>query len=116
MDHIRSFFLLIFLWIFGEHYFAIDSTTVALLGVSIFILTGVLTWEDIKMEHEAWDTLIWFSTLLMMAGYLNNLGLINWISEHLRQMMLGMDWRHAWPILVISYFYSHYLLPAIRLM
>lgn len=103
------FFLLIFLWIFGEHYFAIDSTTVALLGVSIFILTGVLTWEDIKMEHEAWDTLIWFSTLLMMAGYLNNLGLINWISEHLRQMMLGMDWRHAWPILVISYFYSHYL-------
>jgi divalent anion:Na+ symporter, DASS family len=102
------FFLLIFLWIFGEQYFALDSTTVALIGVSILIVTGVLTWEDIKMEHEAWDTLIWFSTLVMMATYLNNLGLIGWFSNHLRLMMDGMSWMWAWPILVLTYFYSHY--------
>lgn len=102
------FFLLIFLWIFGDQYFGLDSTTVALMGVSILLITGVLTWEDIKMEHEAWDTLIWFSTLIMMATYLNNLGLISWMSAHINMLMQGTSWWLAWPILVTSYFYSHY--------
>ena len=103
------FFLLISLWIFGEQSFGLDSTTVALLGVSILMVTGVLTWEDIKMEHEAWDTLVWFSTLVMMATYLNNFGLISWVSEHIRHMMEGSAWWQAWPILLLTYFYSHYL-------
>lgn len=103
------FFLLVILWICGEQYFALDSTTVALLGVSILMITGVLTWEDIKMEHEAWDTLIWFSTLVMMATYLNNFGLIGWMSGHIRSMMEGVVWWQALPILVAAYFYSHYL-------
>lgn len=103
------FFLLILLWIFGEQYFALDSTTVALLGVSILMVTGVLTWEDIKMEHEAWDTLVWFSTLVMIATYLNNFGLISWMSAHIHSMLDGTLWWKAWPILVLIYFYSHYL-------
>lgn len=103
------FFLLVVLWICGEQYFAMDSTTVAFLGVSILMITGVLTWEDIKMEHEAWDALIWFSTLVMMATYLNNLGLISWMSNHIHYMMEGTTWTLAWPILVLIYFYSHYL-------
>lgn len=102
------FFLLIILWIFGEQYLALDSTTVALLGVSILMITGVLTWEDIKMEHEAWDTLVWFSTLVMIATYLNNFGLISWMSGHIRDMMEGTLWWKAWLILVLIYFYSHY--------
>lgn len=101
------FCLLIFLWIFGEPY--IDSTAVALVGVSILIVTGVLTWEDIKMEHEAWDALIWFSTLVMMATYLNTFGLIGWMSNHIKNWMEGMNWSQAWPVLVAVYFYSHYL-------
>ncbi len=103
------FVLLIFLWIFGEQYFSLDSTTVALMGVSILMVTGVLTWEDIKMEHEAWDALVWFSTLVMIATYLNTFGLIGWMSQHVHQLMEGTDWWRAWPILVLVYFYSHYL-------
>ncbi|KIC75861.1 putative malate transporter YflS [Neochlamydia sp. TUME1] len=103
------FFLLIVLWICGESYLSIDSTTVAFLGVCILLLTGVLTWEDIKREQEAWDTLIWFSTLVMIATYLNNFGLIGWMSSHLRAMMANTSWYLAWPMLVLSYFYSHYL-------
>jgi len=103
------FFVLIFLWIFGEHYFGLESTIVALFGVSIFLLTGVLTWDDIKKEHEAWDTLIWFSTLVMIATYLNEFGLINWMSTHIQHLMSGTEWWVAWPLLVLLYFYSHYL-------
>lgn len=99
---------LVFLWIFGENW-GIDSTPVALLGVSAFMLMGVLTWEDIKKEHDAWDTLIWFSTLLMMASYLSELGLIKWLSSYVQLMMGGLPWWLAWPALVLMYFYSHYL-------
>lgn len=103
------FALLIFLWIGGEQFFGIDSTAVALLGVSILLVSGVLTWEDIKKENEAWDTLIWFSTLVMMATYLNQLGLIAWISVHIQNSMSGASWHYAWPTLSLAYFYSHYL-------
>lgn len=99
---------LVFLWIFGEGW-GIDSTAVALLGVTVFMLTGVLTWEDIKQEHDAWDTLVWFSTLLMMATYLNELGLIKWMSAHIERMMGGLPWVLAWPSLALLYFYTHYL-------
>lgn len=102
------FFLLITLWILGEQ-IALESTTTALLGVCILMVTGVLTWEDIKMEHEAWDALVWFSTLFMIATYLNTLGLMNWMSTHIHYLMEGITWWWAWPILVVTYFYSHYL-------
>lgn len=103
------FGILIFLWMFGETYFNLESTAVALVGVCALMLTGVLTWNDIKQEHEAWDTLIWFSTLVMIATFLNQFGLIKWISEYVHFVMNGMSWFFAWPMLVILYFYSHYL-------
>lgn len=104
-----TFLLLVFLWIFGEHFFGIDGTSVAFLGVSCLLISGVLTWDDIKKEHEAWDTLIWFSTLVMIATYLNSLGLIDWMSLHLQNSMDSMPWLQAWPLLSLVYFYSHYL-------
>jgi len=103
------FVVLIILWMCGEQAFGIDSTTVALLGVSMLLVCGVLTWEDIKREHEAWDTLIWFSTLVMMATFLNQFGLTGWVSGHMQSMLSGMTWPLTWLSLVIIYFYSHYL-------
>lgn len=103
------FALLILLWIMGEPYLGMESTTVALIGVSILVLTGVLTWNDIKQEHEAWDVLIWFSTLVMIATYLNQLGLIKWFSGHIQYLLGDFSWWLAWPLLTLIYFYSHYL-------
>lgn len=103
------FILLVILWMVGEKLFGLESTAVALLGVSALVLTGVLTWNDIKQEHEAWDTLIWFSTLIMIAGFLNQYGLTKWMSSHIHYMLDGMSWWMVWPLLVMIYFYAHYL-------
>jgi DASS family divalent anion:Na+ symporter len=103
------FILLIILWVVGEHAFGMESTTVALVGICILMLTGVLTWTDIKQEHEAWDTLIWFSTLVMLATFLNQFGLIQWMSGHIYGAINGSVWWVAWIALVLIYFYSHYL-------
>jgi DASS family divalent anion:Na+ symporter len=103
------FAMLILLWAVGEHYFGLESTTVALMGVCVLVISGVLTWTDIKQEHEAWDALIWFSTLVMIATFLNQFGLITWVSGHIQSLLGQMDWWIAFPILVMIYFYSHYM-------
>lgn len=101
------FFLLLFLWILGG-YIKINSTTTALTGLGLLLLTNVLTWEDVLREKEAWNTLVWFAALVMMATYLNNLGLIPWFANSMNQVVAGLSWLSAFLILVLVYFYSHY--------
>src|SRR5699024_9611347 len=101
------FFLILVLWIFGSS-FGIDATTTGLIGFSLLLLSGVLTWEDVKNEKGAWDTLVWFSALVMLASYLNSTGFIPWFSEIMAGAVSGFSWLTALGILALVYFYSHY--------
>ncbi len=112
---IGVFALLLFLWagipelIFGKA-FSIDSTAVAFIGLSILLVTKVLTWEDVLKEKAAWDTITWFAALVMMASYLQKLGLIKWFSGVIESNIssLGLGWELAVLILVVVYLYTHY--------
>lgn len=59
----------------------VDAVTAAILGLSVLLITGVVTWKECLAESVAWDTLTWFAALIAMAGYLNKYGLINWFSQ-----------------------------------
>ncbi|MCP2035749.1 DASS family divalent anion:Na+ symporter [Planomicrobium sp. HSC-17F08] len=104
---IGVFVLLLALWIFGGN-FGIDATTSAFIGLCVLLLSGVLTWSDIKKEQGAWDTLVWFAVLVMMATYLNELGMIPWFSELMGNAVGQLPWILTLVILAIVYFYSHY--------
>lgn len=109
------FGLMLVLWanipalILGEQY-SVDATTTAFIGLTTLILTGVLTWDDILKEKSAWDTIIWFGALIMMAAYLNELGLISWFSGNIESMIgaTGLGWVGAVTILTLVYLYIHY--------
>lgn len=101
------FFLILGLWIFGSN-IGIDATTTAFIGLCTLLLLQVLTWDDIKNEHGAWDTLVWFAALVMMATFLNSLGMIPWFSDLMGSTVSGMSWMVALVVLAIVYFYSHY--------
>ena len=103
------FVLLLVLWIFGDQLAKIDSATTALVGLGVLLLSGVLTWKDILEEENAWDTLVWFAALVMMASFLNELGLIPWFTHVAQSMVGGVNWRIAFLALCLIYFYSHYL-------
>ncbi|KAI3791397.1 hypothetical protein L2E82_05165 [Cichorium intybus] len=47
------------LWIFGG-VINVDSITAAILGLSVLLITGVVTWKECLAESVAWDTLTWF--------------------------------------------------------
>ena len=103
-----TFILLLVLWIFGSAW-NIHSTTAALTGLGILLITGTLTWKDILNDTAAWDTLVWFSALVMMASFLNSLGFIPWFGQTMGNKVGGMGWIVAFLILSLIYFYSHYL-------
>ena len=101
--------LLLLLWTLGGPLFDMSATTVAMIGLSVLLLVGVLTWEDVKTETQAWDTLVWFAALVMMATFLNTLGLIPWLSDRMSTLVGDMNWIVAFVVLTLVYYFSHYL-------
>ena len=107
---------LLFLWagvpemIAGKAY-AVDATTAAFSGLTLLLLAGVLSWEEVLAEKSAWDTITWFAALVMMATFLNKLGIIAWLSTVLQGgiVQLGLGWMGAVALLTLVYMYAHYL-------
>ncbi len=104
---ILSFILLITLWIIGP-YIDLSAVIAALIGLVILLLSSVLTWDDVIKEKGAWNTLMWFATLIMMATFINKLGLTTWFSHYIRGHVAGFPWFTAFVLLSLIYFYSHY--------
>ncbi|QUX95983.1 C4-dicarboxylate ABC transporter [Marinomonas sp. CT5] len=112
---VAVFTLLLVLWagvpamLFGAEY-VVNTTAVAFLGLSVLLVTGVLSWDDVLKEKSAWDTVVWFSALVMMATFLNKLGLVQWFSMVVETNIahLGFGWVVSVVILVGIYFYVHY--------
>ena len=102
------FAIALLLWVTGS-FIGIDATLTAFIALSLLLLTGVLNWKDILNETGAWNTLVWFSVLVMMADQLNQLGFIPWLSKTIAHSLHGFSWPIVLVILVIFYFYSHYL-------
>ena len=111
-----TFAMLLVLWadlpafLFGPA-FSLDPTVVAILGLFVLLVTGTIDWDDVLGEKSAWDTLIWFGALVMLAGELNKLGVIAWFSNGLKESIeaSGMGWPAAASVLVLVFLFSHYL-------
>lgn len=105
---LTTFAVLLTLWIFGPMV-GIEATSTALFGLSILLFSGVLSWEDIISEKEAWNTFIWLSVLLSLVKGLSEFGAISWFSNHIKGAVSEMDWLTALVILAVIYYYAHYL-------
>lgn len=104
-----TFFLLLFLWVAGS-YLGIDATASAFIGLSILLISNVLTWNDVIAEKEAWSTFMWLATLLMLATNLSQLGIISWMSTQIHASITGYSWQAGLLLLATICFFAHYLL------
>ncbi len=89
----------------------LDPTVVAFLGLFVLIITGTLDWDDVLSEKSAWDTLIWFGALVMLAEQLNKLGVISWAALAMKDAIVasGMGWLPVATVLLLAFVFSHYL-------
>ena len=53
-------------WILGSS-IGLDVTAAALMAVAALLVMGVLGWEDVSGDGEAWNTFVWFAVLVMLA-------------------------------------------------
>lgn len=105
---IGIFLVALILWVLGS-VIDMNATLTAFIALSLLLLTGVLSWSDVLKETGAWNTLIWFSILVMMASQLNELGFIPWLSMTIAGSLGGLSWPVVLVLLILFYFYSHYL-------
>ncbi len=54
------------------------------------LVSGVLSFDDVLKEKTAWNTLVWFSALVMMATMLGKLGVTQFLAEALGGLASSM--------------------------
>lgn len=59
-----------------------------------------------KSEKGAWDTLIWFAILVMMANQLNAKGMIPWFSQEMAGLVAGTNGLAAMEAYILAWFSS----------
>jgi len=95
------------LWIFGGKLF--DATTVALMALSLMIIFGVITWQDVTSHKTAWNVLAWFATLVAMADGLSKVGFLTWFAKSAAASMAGFSISALIICLVAMFFLIHYM-------
>ncbi|UFZ03199.1 anion permease [Bradyrhizobium ontarionense] len=95
------------LWIFATA--IIDPTTVALLVVSLLVVTGTIGWSDVLEDKPAFNTLIWFGTLVPLASGLTQTGIIAWLAGLVGPALSTMTPLWGLVGLIVLFFLLHYL-------
>jgi L-tartrate/succinate antiporter len=99
------------LWIFGSGF--VDATTVAVMVVTLMMILGVVTWDDILANKQAWNVLVWFATLVALASGLAQVGFVKWLAQSIGAHMTGFSPLMAMVVLTLLFFFIHYMFASI---
>ena len=86
----------------------INYAVVALAGIGVLLLSGVLNWNDVLTERNAWDVFVWYGGLVKMAEALGETGIIKRFADAAAGFTSGWVWWTALALLLLIYFYAHY--------
>jgi DASS family divalent anion:Na+ symporter len=86
----------------------IDITVTALAGALFLIVTGVLSWEDVKSERAGWDIFVWYGGMIRLSQALNEAGVTRVFAQGVGRMLSGFGWVGLFLIALLIYFYAHY--------
>lgn len=86
----------------------VSTVVIALTGLCALLLLRVLTWEEVAGHTKAWDAVVWFAPLLMMAKQLSERGVIDVVFGAAFERLEGWPWAFAFAALAVSYLYAHY--------
>jgi len=101
------FMTVLLLWLSSEWH-GVSATAVALLGLTLMLMTRVLEWQDLAEERGAWDALIWFGGVVMLSGQLDRAGFPRAFADATAAGVGDWPWLWALIALLIVYVYSHY--------
>lgn len=106
------FIAVVTMWI-TSFWHGIDSTVVALVGISALMVTRVLAWRDLMDETNAWEVFIWYGGLVMMAGELGKTNIPSLFAGVAADASGSFSWPIGLAILALVFFYAHYAFASI---
>jgi L-tartrate/succinate antiporter len=99
------------LWISATSY--IDPALTAILIVLLMVVFGVVSWDDVIGQKQAWNVLIWFGTLVTLAGGLAETGFVAWVAKSVGPSLTGLELSAAIVAIVVVFFFLHYFFASI---
>ena len=94
-------------WIAGTSLVA--PVIVSLIVISLMVMTGVVSWNDIVGNRAGWNVFVWFGTLVAMADGLNQVGFITWVAQRSAAGLAGFPVMTIAVLLIALFFVIHYL-------
>jgi len=99
------------LWIVATAY--VDPAVTAMLVVLLMVISGVVSWNDVIGHSQAWNILIWFATLVTLAGGLAETKFLDWLVQSLAPTLRNFSPGAAVVSVVGVYFFLHYFFASI---
>jgi divalent anion:Na+ symporter, DASS family len=100
------------MWITSDMH-GFDITLTALVGSASLLITGVLSWEDVKSERAGWDIFIWYGGLVMLGKALNETKVPNEFANAVAGAFGSLEWPLLFVLALLIYFYAHYAFASI---
>jgi L-tartrate/succinate antiporter len=94
-------------WIAATAFIA--PVTVSLIVISLMVVTGVVTWNDIVGNKQGWNVLVWFATLVALADGLGQVGFVSWFAQRSAAGLSTLPVMFTAAGLVTLFFLAHYL-------
>lgn len=99
------------LWIGAGRY--LDPALTAILIVLMMVVSGVVSWDDVIGQKQAWNVLIWFGTLVTLAAGLAEVGFVAWLAMAIAPSLAGLSLYAAIVAIVGVFFVLHYFFASI---
>jgi L-tartrate/succinate antiporter len=99
------------LWIGASEH--IEPAVTAMFVVVLMLGLGVITWDDVTGHSVAWSVLVWFATLVTLAGGLAETGFVGWLAGAIAPSISGLPLWAAVVAVVGSFFFLHYFFASI---
>jgi L-tartrate/succinate antiporter len=99
------------LWIGASDY--LDPALTAILIVLMMVVLGVVSWDDVIGQKEAWNVLIWFGTLVTLAAGLAEVGFVAWLAKSVAPAFTGLSLYAAIVAIVGTFYFLHYFFASI---
>ncbi|QJQ96363.1 MULTISPECIES: anion permease [Halomonadaceae] len=99
------------LWIFAGD--VISASLVGLIVICAMLLFGIITWNDILDNRAAWNTFVWFATLVALAGGLSQVGFVGWFGSVVGARISHFDPLIAMIALTAIFYLLHYFFASV---
>ena len=99
------------LWIGAIEY--VEPAISAMLVVLLMVGFKVVSWQDVIGHAQAWNVLVWFATMVTLAGGLGETKFLEWLAQSLAPTLEGFGLSLAIVSLVGVYFFLHYFFASI---